>query len=157
MKHPILKKRTQAIWDYLKEYTMMNDGTPPAVRDFVRDGVDGLTSTSLVQYHLEKLEAAGLIEMIHDGVMHRRRIKIKYGIYGLPKNVMRDTVWDDDFVTIEVFDIKDMIRVLKDNHTPVHNAVIVTDDRDVALVAIGLGLMVISTEEAKDIDEGNNS
>jgi hypothetical protein len=159
MQHPILKKRTLAVWDYLKEYMLLNDGDPPAVRDFVRDGVDNITSTSIVQYHLEKLQAAGLIEMIPDEeVLHRRRIKIKHGIYRLPRNVLDDIAVDDSCKVFNVDINLQMTSILNMQIDELWSAeeaskvVIVTDNSNVALIAMGYGFMVMAKAEAKDRD-----
>ena len=153
MKYPILKERTQAVWDYLKDYMLSNDGRPPATRDFLRDNVHNLTSTSLVQYHLEKLEAVGLITMIPAG-SRSRRIEIKGAVYRIPRNIYDDIILTDDFVRIEVDNTGRMLGVIdeifKDWEPPADKAVIVTDNPNVAMIAIGFGLMVINTEEAKD-------
>ena len=156
MKYPILKERTQAVWDYLKEYTTLNDGHTPVIRDFVRDNVNNLTSTSLVQYHLEKLEAAGLIEIVQEGSKHRR-IKIISGVYRLPINVVDDIILDDDLVRIEVENTGQMLGVIveifDDWNPPAKQAVIVTNNPNVAMIAMGFGLMVTSIEEeTKDGD-----
>lgn len=161
MQQPILKERTDLMWQYIKQYMLDNDGNPPAIRDFIRDKVAKLTSTSLVQYHLEKLEEAGLIEMVYDGE-RRRRIKIPSGIYRLPVNVIDDIILTDGYVRIEVDNNGQMLGVIDDIFTrwdpPAENAVIVTDNPNVAMIAMGLGLMVTGKEgEARDEDEGNNS
>ena len=160
MQYPILKERTQAVWDYLKEYTILNDGHTPVIRDFVRDSVHNLTSTSLVQYHLEKLEAAGLIEIVQDGNKHRR-IKIISGVYQLPVNVIDDIILTDDFVRIKVDTNSEMLEVIyeffENWKPPSKKAVIVTDNPNVAMIAMGFGLMVVrKEEETKDEDGGTD-
>ena len=161
MEYPILKERTQAVWDYLKEYTLLNDGIPPAVRDFVRDSVGNLTSTSLVQYHLEKLEAAGFIEMVHDDARHRR-IKIKYGIYRLPINVIDDIIIGDDCKFFVIDSNVQMTRILNMqldelwSAEEASNVVIITDNPNVALIAMGYGFMVMDKLETKDEDGGTD-
>ena len=143
MKYPILKERTQAVWDYLKDYMLSNDGRPPATRDFLRDNVHNLTSTSLVQYHLEKLEAVGLITMIPTG-SRSRRIEIKGAVYRIPRNIYDDIILTDDFVRIEVDNTGRMLGVIdeifKDWEPPADKAVIVTDNPNVAMIAIGFGI-----------------
>lgn len=51
--------RTEAIHSFLTDWSISHDW-PPTVREIGRGC--GITSTSIVIYHLDKLEAAGLIK-----------------------------------------------------------------------------------------------
>ena len=90
----------------------------------------------------------------------RRRIKIKSGIYRLPVNVIDDIVLSDSYVKIDVEYNSQMIQVIDNifigRDPPADKAVIVTDNPNVVLIAMGFGLMVEGKEETKDEDGGIN-
>ena len=54
------KDRTEAVFDYLQRY-IQEKGFPPSRRE-IRTAV-GLSSTSSVSFHLDKLEALGQIRL----------------------------------------------------------------------------------------------
>lgn len=51
--------KSDAIYRYIVRYKAANDGLSPSVREMVR--ALGLSSTSVVIYHLDRLEKAGRI------------------------------------------------------------------------------------------------
>ncbi len=54
-----MKDKTQKAWNFIKAFTEANS-YPPSVRE-IRDEI-GVSSTSVVIYHLKKLDEAGLIK-----------------------------------------------------------------------------------------------
>ena len=89
--------RTHAIWEYIKQNTLENGGQAPSIRDFIRDGVDNITSTSIVDYHLDKLVDAGLVYRHYGDLTRSRNITIVGSLYVLPKNIQENLEpWSKD-------------------------------------------------------------
>lgn len=58
---PLPTHRQMALFNAIVEFKKANDGNSPSSRDLIR--VTDYTSTSVLQYNLRQLEAAGLIEI----------------------------------------------------------------------------------------------
>lgn len=57
-----LTGRSKDVFDFIVLHKKMNDGQSPTIRE-ISDNTD-ITSTSVVQYYLDKLETKGLINLI---------------------------------------------------------------------------------------------
>jgi hypothetical protein len=150
----MLSQRTQAVWDYIKNYMLENDGNSPTIRDFVNDNVDGITSTSVAEHHIRKLAKLGHLSLTSEYKKHRR-IRIPSGCYALPPNVINDEVITKENKFVTVLSVKEMVgcitlwqngflsRDTEFDGGELDDIVIVTEDPDVELIAIGLGFMVV--------------
>lgn len=72
---PNLKPRRQAIFDFIVAYKKRHDGNSPSIQDIGR--ACGISSKSLVAYHLAHLAEAGRLVLAPDG--EKRHIVIVGG------------------------------------------------------------------------------
>ncbi len=152
-------KRTKAVWQYIVDYTIEHRGIAPSVRDFIHGGVDGITSTSIVETHLEKLEEMNLITRYHGASAMARTIEIVGGIYALPINVRDNKEPHEYSETIyprDRFGLVTRILVFLKQETVLSQIVVATDNKEVKMVAIAFGMPVISkTMEEWKVEEAN--
>lgn len=66
-----LSARDRALYVAIVEHKSANDGCSPSTRDLMQ--ATDITSTSVLRYHLKRLEAAGLITLDH-GVARSIRV-----------------------------------------------------------------------------------
>lgn len=57
-----MSDREKAVYDYIVQYKLDNDGNSPAISDIMT--AVGITTTSLVHYYLKQLMAKGYITVI---------------------------------------------------------------------------------------------
>ncbi len=55
-----MSEKRKRLMQFIVDYKLAHDGNSPTYREMMRE--TGLSSTSMVAFHLEKLEEAGLIE-----------------------------------------------------------------------------------------------
>jgi hypothetical protein len=154
--------RTHAIWEFIKEYALVNGGASPSVRDFVYSRVDNVTSTSVVNYHLEKLEAMGLITRRQSPIVETRTIEVVQSLFVIPDNVMKNKNVQD-FKNI-AFPASVGSFILAHLEMPIgeeKETIVATDDQNIALIAIGLGyggvLDIHDLDPPEEEDEEENT
>ncbi len=140
-------ERTKAIWEYIVNYAIENSGAAPSVRDFIHDNVDNITSTSIVESHLKKLEALGLIKRYHGEKSVARTIEIIGGLYMLPVNIRENKEpyeYDETIYPSSTQTLVERIIARKKLGEDITMIVVATDDNAVKMVAMGFGMPVIS-------------
>lgn len=152
--------RTHAIWEYIKQNTVQNGGQAPSIRDFIRDGVDNITSTSIVDYHLDKLVAAGLVYRHYGDLTRSRNISIVGSLYVLPENVQQNKDIQDFVSTFYPASVDHFLKLHTDALPKDKSKILIaTDDTNIQLVAMGLGYggiispTVFDEEKEEDAEE----
>lgn len=77
----ISAQQTQAVYDYIVRYKRINDGVAPAIRDI--QTACGISSTSVVAWHLDKLVAQRRIRRGPGG----RNLRVVGGAWIAPEGV----------------------------------------------------------------------
>lgn len=72
--HQLTGARTERVFDFIVQYKSENDGNSPSIRDIMAHCA--ISSTSVVIYHLEKLERSERIERDYAGA---RSIRVRGG------------------------------------------------------------------------------
>ena len=145
----IPQERTKAVWEYVLSYAVAHNGAAPSIRDFIRDKVDNITSTSIVELHLTKLEDMGLITRHHGDISQARTIEIVGGVYAIPKNIRENK---EPYEYTETIYPKTTIGLIMsiltrlDNGEDLGQIVVATDDSSIKLVAMGCGMPIISRD-----------
>lgn len=79
----------EKLFDFIVAYKVEHDGNSPTYREMM--AATGLTSTSMVAWHLEKLEAEGLIERPQQ-VGNSRVIEVVGGEWNPPPDALTPTL-----------------------------------------------------------------
>lgn len=149
--YPEKGTRTYAIWEFLKKYTLENGGASPTIRDFIYSKVDKITSTSIVDYHLGKLEEMGLIVRHQGPIAQARNTEILGSHFVVPQNILDNR---------ELSDFEQMLWPASVNHfltsheamdpEIIPDTIVATDDANIALIAIALGYGGVVGQSAFD-------
>ena len=76
-----LTQRAQSVYDFIVQYKINNTGLSPTLREIIA-GTD-ITSTSVVNYYLDRLEIAGLI---YRNTKQHKGIRVVGGKWSLEKD-----------------------------------------------------------------------
>lgn len=149
MEYPKEKTRTFKVWKYIKDYMLAHNGRPPAIRDFIRDKVDDITSTSNVILHLDKLEKAGAIYRPMDG-SESRSIQIPGAFYVLPRQVLEDKTAEDYSNIIYFREEQEFLDWIKEHEYfdfgKMDDTAILSYNQNIKELAAVLGLAVFDPE-----------